>query len=256
MVLGLIAKVRNSMRGRGVLGTLGLGVRKVWERVLEQMPARRRARRDKEREDQDFDRSYGVDTGGVIPLDRVDVLGGNRAAGVSYWAIGPDDFRRALGAVAVRHEDFVFIDYGSGKGRALLLASEWPFKKIVGVEFSPTLQQTAAQNLRTFRSDRQRCRAIELVGQDAAAFPVPPEPLVCYFFNPFQREIMEKVIDNLRRSWEEHPREIVVVYCNPQLEELWQQAGFLHKAGSAGNCSIYRTAPAGGSVALPKEAAG
>src|SRR5438128_2596714 len=102
MLQGVLQKIGKSWRRRGLLGTLGHGFKKGWERILEYTPARRRARRLKEREDAEFDRAHGVDTGGVVTLDRLSVAGGNRELGVSYWAIGPDDFRRAVGAIEVR----------------------------------------------------------------------------------------------------------------------------------------------------------
>ena len=47
----------------------------------------------------------------------------------------------------VDHSEFTFVDYGLGKGRVLMLATEYPFKRIVGVEFSESLDRTARQNL-------------------------------------------------------------------------------------------------------------
>ncbi len=44
-------------------------------------------------------------------------------------------------------QDFTFIDLGSGKGRVLLMASEYPFQKIIGVEFMPELHRAAQKNI-------------------------------------------------------------------------------------------------------------
>ena len=60
--------------------------------------------------------------------------------------------------------DFIFIDLGSGKGRALLMASDYPFRRIVGVELLPQLHRAAQDNLTKYRSETQQCfcRAVDL----------------------------------------------------------------------------------------------
>jgi len=42
-------------------------------------------------------------------------------------------------AMPIDLSKFTFIDLGAGKGRALLMASDYLFQKIIGVEFMPEL---------------------------------------------------------------------------------------------------------------------
>ena len=63
-------------------------------------------------------------------------------------AIEPARFRKVLASLQIAFHDYTFIDFGSGKGRALLLASEFPFKRIIGLEFSPELHGTQKKILR------------------------------------------------------------------------------------------------------------
>jgi tRNA1(Val) A37 N6-methylase TrmN6 len=146
-----------------------------------------------------------------------------------------------LEEVAIPYQEFTFIDFGSGKGRALLLAAEFPFQRIVGVEFSRELVQIAARNIRTYRSETQRCQQIELVCTDAAAYPIPDEPAVLYFYNPFEEQVMVPVIENIRRSLEHRSRDVVVVYATPHCDHLWKRVGALRKIKSGGGYSIYAT---------------
>ena len=67
-------------------------------------------------------------------------------------------------------EQLVFVDLGSGKGRTLLLASEYPFRRIVGVELSPKLHRIAKTNVEKFRSEEQRCRTFALHCMDAVRY--------------------------------------------------------------------------------------
>ena len=115
---------------------------------------------------------------------------------------------------------FTFIDLGSGKGRTLLMASDYPFRRIVGVELLPALHRAAQENLGKYRSERQKCFAIEAICGDAAEFAFPVEPTVLFLFNPFPESGLRRVIANLERSLREQPRVVYVLYHNPLLEHV------------------------------------
>ena len=132
-----------------------------------------------------------------------------------------------LGSLAIPYDKFVFVDFGSGKGRTLFLASEYPFKKIEGVEFSSELHETAVRNIAVFKSSRQRCHCIKSLHMDAVDYPLPSDNLLIYLYNPFGREIMLKVLDNIRKSMGEQPRQVIIVYFNPLSGHLFEQQDFL-----------------------------
>ena len=129
---------------------------------------------------------------------------------------------------------FNFIDMGSGKGRALLIASEFPFKKIVGIELSEQLHRVAEENVKRYKPGSQQCTAIELRCMDALEYAYGPEPFVLYLFDPFGREILEQVLAKLEASLKAHPREAYVVYVYPQYEDLMQSSRVLQKVRAGG----------------------
>jgi SAM-dependent methyltransferase len=134
---------------------------------------------------------------------------------------------------------FVFVDLGSGKGRTLLMASDYPFRRIVGVELLPALHETAKQNLSGYRSESQKCFAMESVCGDAAEFPFPGEPTVLYLFNPFPEAGMRHVISNLERSLREHPRAVYVLYHNPLLAHVLGESAALKKIYGTHQYAVY-----------------
>ena len=77
----------------------------------------------------------------------------NRQFAVRYQPSSVEEFGRLMGKLDVDHREFVFVDYGSGKGRVLMLAADYPFKRIVGVEFSPPLDRIARENIATLGAD-------------------------------------------------------------------------------------------------------
>ena len=147
--------------------------------------------------------------------------------GVAHIASDPDEFSEALGSLQIKHKDFIFIDLGSGKGRALLLALHFPFRRIIGVEFALELHRIAQANLIRVRATGTDINRIGLVHADATEFELPPEPAVIYLYNPFSDGVMRGVIERVLRSHGEHPRPIYIVYANPFLEGLWTERGFV-----------------------------
>ena len=100
-------------------------------------------------------------------------------------------------------------------GRAVLVASEFPFRRIVGVEIAPELHAIACRNVRRYRG-RQQCRDIHLVQLDALRYEPAREETVFFFNFPFREAFMTRVVGNIERSLETHPRRAFLVFVNPE----------------------------------------
>jgi SAM-dependent methyltransferase len=137
-------------------------------------------------------------------------------------------------------QDFTFVDLGSGKGRALLMASDYPFRRILGIEFLAPLHHAAKKNIERYSSERQRCRQIESILADARDFAFPAVPLVVYMFNSFPEPIFAEVLENLRRSAGLNLRPIYVAYRYLEFEVLLQKCGWLEKAAGTEHWAVYK----------------
>ncbi len=151
-----------------------------------------------------FDRRFGVLTRGYSDLRY-------EPTPVSAF----EQFVKALREEEANLDDFVFVDVGSGKGKAVLLASNYPFKKVVGVERYEEFHQTALKNIGKFSKSKCQCESIELECIDAAYYSWPIEPLILYFFNPFSVDILKQVLSNIEVSIEKHPRPLYIIYYAP-----------------------------------------
>jgi SAM-dependent methyltransferase len=230
-------RVGRSLKRRGLLGTVKRCIQEPYYLILDYRPSRLRWRhRDKE-----FDRRYGVDTAGTIPLSALDVDDENWEYGFAYEPTDPKYFKAIVGKLPIQFEDFTFVDIGSGKGRVLLLATEFPFRKILGLEISKRLQGIALENIRRYRNGATnlKCTNVQTVCADAATFQIPNDPCVLYLFNPFQEEIMGKVLTNIQESLRESPRDIYIVYRTPLLASLWDNATFLTKIRTEHGYAVY-----------------
>jgi hypothetical protein len=173
-----------------------------------------------------YDMRHGVMTAPEMQIVDHTVDGPNARLACKHAGTEPKYFRHIMSSVDWEFERLTFIDFGSGMGRALFLASEWPFDRIIGVEFSKELNDIAEKNIARFRSPRQACKRIETVWHDAATYKLPNEPSVFYFFNPFGPEIFAQVLANIEASLAANPREAYVLYTNPCHDRLFSKSPF------------------------------
>jgi hypothetical protein len=122
-----------------------------------------------------------------------------------------------------------FVDYGEGKGRVLLLASQHPFQAIGGIEFAEELHDDATMNIAQFPRSRMKCRNVECVLDDAAELGPPEGESVHYFFNPFSREVFAEVLDNIVVSYRRRPRRLYLVLVDPVATDLIDQSGVFQR---------------------------
>lgn len=175
--------------------------------------------------DRSFDRKFGTDTSGQITLDRLDIDSPNAAEGVYYEATSASTFRFLIEHLCIDWKTFEYVDVGSGKGRTLLLASHYPFKKIVGIEFARELHEIANRNVKVYSETHQQCRNIELLCMDAVDYVFPTGPFVLFMFNPFEREIMKKVAGHLADSIRFNRQDVVLIYLNSLKREVFEELG-------------------------------
>ena len=175
-----------------------------------------------------LDRRYGIHTGGVITdMHLVCITGQNGRHGNHYEPIQLRVFRRIMAALPLRPAEFSFIDFGSGKGRALLLAAQYGFRRVIGIEHARRLHEAAEQNVARFRSLSGAQTPIELHCADALEWPLPTEDLVCFLYNPFDAILTARLMASMRASLEAMPRRLYVAYRNPQHPEALDNSGFL-----------------------------
>lgn len=177
-----------------------------------------------------FDRDYGVTTHAVLFLDDLDpdAVGDAGAHATHYEAVPVDDFRDMLAAVPREViASSTFVDIGAGMGRAVILAAEYPFKQIVGVELSPGLYEVARDNLAKAAKAKRKCNDIRVVRADARLFEFQPGNIVAFLFNPFDEEALEATLGALlaRRN----PGETWLLYHTP-IDNSLRNAGFLEVA--------------------------
>jgi hypothetical protein len=187
-----------------------------------------------------FDHKFGVHTSGWIRQPEPSIEGSRAELGRPYDGSSPAQFKRIFQDMGIRYEDYAFVDFGSGKGRALLLASAFPFRSVTGIEWSQGLHEVAQRNINSYSGPRVSS-SISSVCMDAREFQIQSGKSVLYFFNPFGEEVMTRVLANVRESFQQNPRDIFLVYMNPRHREVFDQADFLERISDRAWFAVYRT---------------
>jgi hypothetical protein len=121
------------------------------------------------------------------------------------------------------------------------MASDYPFRKVIGVELLPELHRVASKNLQKYASEKQKCCTLEAQCGDACEFNFPTEPIVLYLFNPLPEASLRAVAQNLERSLREYPRRAFVLYHNPLLEHVFAASPVLKRTGGTHQYSVYES---------------
>jgi SAM-dependent methyltransferase len=200
-----------------------------------------------------FDRRHRVDTAGLFYADQLATGHPRDLHSAGYYATAPSLIHAALGhwadtlpGTGYALTDYALLDLGCGKGRVLLLASDYPFRHITGIELHPGLADVARRNLRrwmnrparkspnrslntaahpqSIRSQSNRpgpaSPRVEVIQDDVLAVPFPPGPLVLFYFNSFEREIIEPFLDKLLAEAASRPDPMDLIYIHPEFGSL------------------------------------
>jgi 16S rRNA G966 N2-methylase RsmD len=169
--------------------------------------------------DSAFDRLHGTETSTVFGVRFDDPPAPGQV--VRSGSTHPTVMRNIFDNLGTDPREFTFVDFGSGKGRALLCAASFRFKRIVGVEWSTDLCAIARRNVDIFRSRNPSAPEIEVKCLNVLDYAMPPGPVVVYIFNPFGPTLTRQVFEKIGRHSHETPDLCLVVFAgadDPQFE--------------------------------------
>lgn len=179
-----------------------------------------------------FDLENGVRTSGLVAGRHLTSGHRHDRQATAYYGVAPSVLHALLKRwqrtrPAALLEEFTFLDIGAGMGRAMLLASELPFRQVLGMELNPTLVRVARRNLAAWRKAGRAQTGMKLYCADAVEFPLPPGPCLAFLFNPFGPTVMKRMLKQWRKTLQLQIRPLDLLYVNHEQEHvLEQQQGF------------------------------
>jgi hypothetical protein len=183
-----------------------------------------------------FDVLHGTDTGQLIPGDELATGHRHDRHITAYHGVAPSLFSKLMSRwqTLAQHpiKQTAFVDIGAGKGRAMLLASQHLFRRIVGVELHPALAAASRTNIEHYQATHTT-PLIRLNEADVMAMRMPAGPCLFFLFNPFDFVMMDRFLHRVETQFKDRPGQLDLLYVNDeqremmrgyhkQFEELWR----------------------------------
>jgi SAM-dependent methyltransferase len=170
-----------------------------------------------------WDLRFGIKTFGYHPAE------GHESGARWYLHFVPsvyDDLFRAFRAVGLNRDD-VFVDVGSGLGRAVFAAAHAGVQKATGIEYVAGLHAAAERNRHTCRLDRS-CIAFHC--GDALDIDISAAT-VLFLFHPFGANTMAPFLEKLRhdRQAAKVTHAVRIIYYNPVFPDVFAASGWLNE---------------------------
>lgn len=115
-------------------------------------------------------------------------------------------------------EDYIFIDIGCGKGRMMMIASELPFRKVIGVELNPQIAAIASANAMKWSGGGFARCPLRVLSQDATEMVFPDSPCVMFLYNPFGSPVLRKLLDRVEQHFASGSGRLDILYLSPDFE--------------------------------------
>jgi len=191
-----------------------------------------------------MEQRLGIDTAGIDhDLAGLGVPAAGLAHAYAYQPVQLRVFARIIRAAAIEPANYVMVDFGSGKARALILGAEYGFRRLIGVELAPALHEAALRNVHAYRQRRPHAAPIELHCGDAATWPIPEERAFLFLYNPFAEPVVARIARRLEISLRRRPRDTVVAYRNPVHACVFDALAGLERIRANRSFVLYRTPP-------------
>jgi predicted RNA methylase len=168
-----------------------------------------------------FDRKYDLDTQAPVRVAELETSAPGGRFANRYEGTPIPVVRKILRRLKVDQRQYSFIDLGSGKGRVLLAASQYPLKSVIGIEFSEKLHNIAQANIEKFATSGLLRTLPVSINIDAGAFDFSDDGnTIIFSANPFGAALMNQVLDNLQTALDRSKAEAIFVYLGPMPEQI------------------------------------
>ena len=179
-----------------------------------------------------FDIKYKTDTCSWKKLDDLTIESNYRGISFGYQPTRVVPLRKLFKKIESLIPSYDgFVDFGCGKGRPLLIAAEFGFRKAIGVDFAHELCEIAKNNCAVYKRKTGTKTEFRILISDAADYSINNDENVFYMYNPCKEIVLKKIIDNIQSSIHKQPRRILIIYHNPQPNNVIEQQDNFVKSG-------------------------
>ena len=198
-----------------------------------------------------FDRRYRVRTSGLILLASTSFDPARLRDATQYGPVNAWAFRHLLKELNLPRK-LHFVDLGCGLGRPCLLAAEYGFEKVTGVDLARELCELARENAAQWRFRAAHSTPIAILQMDALDFCENSDDDVFFMFRPFSKEFLERILEKLAGVAARQKKQLIIIYsermahATSHRDAIAGHSGFeqIHESGAYGQAFyVYRSAP-------------
>jgi SAM-dependent methyltransferase len=160
-----------------------------------------------------FDKVREIDTMSVVYNNRMDYF--NKDS-YMYMTIEENLFLAICQKIGSEFKTH-FIDYGSGKGKVLIMAKEFGFKQVVGIELSEFLFKVSKNNV-----NKLNYSDITVLNKDARLYDLPINAKTLFLYNPFSGVVLDAVLSQILDYHKIHNQKLLLIYVNPMYSEIFE----------------------------------
>lgn len=166
------------------------------------------------RQEMKYDTFFGINTKKISSKQTDEYY---HYQGSSYFALF-----KVFEEIKKYKDEFDFFDIGCGKGRALIVAEYYGFKKLCGIDLDSDLIESAESNVKK-RKYKKPETEFTIQTANALQFKYMNTPTIYFLFNPFGKQVLFEVVQKIM---EQNNGNKKFVYLNPKHKEVFEELGF------------------------------
>lgn len=175
-----------------------------------------------------FDIKHGTDTFSWVELENLGIDHQKKETAEKYQPTNARAMRNLFKKIAIPPNK-VLVDLGCGKGRVLLIASEFGFREVRGIELSPVLCDIAKKNCSNYKDRTGTKTSFQIIQSDVLDYEFKDDEEIFFMFNPFNGEVLRDVLQRITESFLRRKRKIWIIYRYPVHREIIENNQYFKK---------------------------
>lgn len=168
---------------------------------------------------------YGSNTFTPVELKNLTIVDGDAKKASRYEAVSFYMLEHLFTAFRKLSGNTSIVDLGCGKGRVMMVAAHFGFKRMTGIDFGKEVYEHAKHNMAKKEKQFPDIRW-KVINQNVENYDISPDDSVFFMFNPFDYSVLKNFLRKLDISCDEFPRSIYFLYASPQHDRLLLNNGF------------------------------
>jgi SAM-dependent methyltransferase len=161
---------------------------------------------------------YPEDTGSYVNANQQSVHQDSKInQSCSYFSM-----KKGFKALGKKYAELSLLDIGCGDGKVLNFAMLYNFKRVIGIDLDASAVKNAMLNCEIMNKNGFNT-PYNVYYTDASEYTIPAGTNVIFLFNPFGKQTMQTVLNNIIRYCNVDKTELYIIYVVPVHRDLFDE---------------------------------